>query len=295
MMIIRILLSLILALCAAEPAYAKLSVVATLPWIGSLASEIGKERVKVKVLVKPGRDAHYVEARPSMILAVRSADILMYNGLDLETGYLPVLLESSRNRDIQPGMRGNFDCSRFIEVIGGSEKVDRSMGDVHPLGNPHYHFSPPNILAVAQGMAGLLSDMDGKNADFYRTSLSLFKERLLEKGLEWRNLDLKGKSFVAFHKYFEYLASDFGFSIAGYVEPKPGIPPSAAHAQKLVKLIKERGVTKILTTSYSNRKQVDFVAEKSGAAVVVLPHDVGSGRRIDDWFDLMDDVLKKLR
>jgi len=291
----RVLTIALLLLFAADPASAGLNVVATLPWIGSLASEIGKDKIKVKVLVKPTQDAHYVEGKPSMILAVRKADILIYNGLDLEVGYLPVLLESSRNPQIQPGMRGNLDCSRIVEVIEGAVKVDRSMGDVHPEGNPHYHFSPGNILRVAEGITERLTEIDQANADFYRTNMEAFRERWNEKRAGWSKTGLEGKSFVAYHKYFEYLALDFGFSIIGYVEQKAGIPPSADHIQKLIMLMKEEKIEKVLTTSYSSRREVDFIVKKTGAEIVTLPHDVGSGKRIGDWFDLMDEVLNKLR
>ena len=148
----KLLFSLLLVVTLSTPAYAKLNVVATLPSIGNLASELGKDKINVKVLVKPSQDPHYIEAKPSMIVATRNADVLMYNGLDLEIGYLPLLIESSRNPGIQPGQPGNFDCSRFVNVIEKQPTADRSMGDVHPLGNPHYHFSPSNVLRVASGM-----------------------------------------------------------------------------------------------------------------------------------------------
>ncbi len=152
--------------------------VATLPWIGSIANEIGKDRVKVTVIVKPSQDPHYIEAKPSMILAARGADIIMYNGLDLEIGYLPILFESSRNSKIQPGQPGNFDCSQFVNVIEKQQGADRSLGDVHPLGNPHYHFSPTNILNVARGMARELANVDSGNASFYNANLASFEAEI---------------------------------------------------------------------------------------------------------------------
>ena len=156
----KIALFFIVLLLLTDTAFAKMNAVATLPWIGSLLYEIGKDKLKVKVLVKPTQDPHYVEAKPSMILAVRRADALFYNGLDLEVGYLPVLIESSRNAKIQPGRPGNIDCSRFVDVIGRPDNVDRSMGDVHPFGNPHYHLSVKNIMKAAQGISAVLSKAD---------------------------------------------------------------------------------------------------------------------------------------
>ena len=242
----------------------------------------------------PNQDPHLVEARPSMILAARKADILMYNGLDLEIGYLPVLIESSRNPGIQPGRPGNFDCSHFVTVLEKHVSVDRSMGDVHPLGNPHYHYSPRNILAVAEGMAGALSTLDPSHADAYKANLSAFREKVRTKQREWRALPVKGRRFIAYHKLFEYLADDFGFTIAAYVEPKPGIPPSAGYIERLIGTIRESRPDGILTTPLYGRKEVDFLARKTGVRGVILPHDVGATPGAKDWFSFMDQTLSAL-
>ena len=231
---------LIALLLFATPAFAKVKVVATLPWIGSVANEIGKEQVEVTTLVKPNQDPHMVEARPSMILATRNADILMYNGLDLEIGYLPVLIESSRNPNIQPGKPGNFDGSHFVTVLEKPVSVDRSMGDVHPLGNPHYHYSARNILAVAEGMANALSTIDPSHADAYKANLATFREKVRAKQMEWGGLPLKGRTISSpTTSIFEYLAADYGLKIVAYVEPKPGIPPSAGYIERLIETIKD--------------------------------------------------------
>ena len=166
-------------------ASAQIQVVATLPWIGSLAGDIGKDKVRVSTLVKPSQDPHFVEPKPSMILEVRKADLLMTNGLDLEVGYLPVLLESSRNPRIQTGNQGYLDCSQFFSPLDQPVQVDRSMGDVHPLGNPHYHLSPKNMIQVAQGMAERLSSLDPSNSGLYRSNLEELKERFRAKQALW--------------------------------------------------------------------------------------------------------------
>ncbi len=277
------------------PAYAKLNVVATLPWIGNLASELGKDKVNVKVLVKPSQDPHYIEAKPSMILAARSADMLIYNGLDLEIGYLPLLIESSRNPMIQPGKPGNLDCSQFINVIEKLETVDRSMGDVHPLGNPHYHYSPSNILRVVHGMAQELSKIDPENAPFYRTNLTSFEERLRDKLIQWDKKSLKGKRYVSYHKLFEYMANEFGFQLIGYVEPKPGIPPSAGHIEKLIETMKKTRPDGILVTPSYGLDEAQAMSRKTGVRVIILPQDVGSVPGTNDWFSFMDTVLSSLQ
>lgn len=284
-----------LLVCAATPAFAKVKAVATMQWIGSIADEIGRDKVEITTLVKPNQDPHTIEARPSMILAVRKADILLYNGLDLEIGYLPVLIESSRNPNIQPGRPGNFDCSRFVTVIEKNVSVDRSMGDVHPLGNPHYHYSVRNILGISEGMADALSRLDPANADFYRANLAAFKEKINKKQGQWRAIPLKGKRFIAYHKYFEYLAADYGFRIVAYVEPKPGIPPSAGHLERLVQTIRQSGPNGILTTPYYGRREGDFLSRKTGVKIVVVPHDVGATAGAKDWLSLMDQVLSSLQ
>ncbi len=291
----KLLLSLLLVVTLSTPAYAKINVCATLPWIGSLASELGKDKVNIKVLVKPSQDPHFIEAKPSMILAARDADILMYNGLDLEIGYLPLLFESSRNRRIQPGQPGNFDCSRFVNVIEKQPTADRSMGDVHPLGNPHYHYSPSNILRVARGMAQELSNVDPANSSSYRTNLASFEERLRNRQIQWDNKSLKGKRYVSYHKLFEYMAKEFGFQLVGYVEPKPGIPPSAGHIEKLIETIKKTKVDGILVTPSYGKEEAEALSKKTSVRVIIIPQDVGSVPGTNDWFSFMDTVLSSLQ
>jgi zinc/manganese transport system substrate-binding protein len=291
----RLVTTTILFLLTLSPCFAKTHVVATLPWIGSIASDIGRDRIEVTVLVKPNQDPHLIEAKPSMILAARKADIMMYNGLDLEIGYLPILIESSKNPKIQTGKPGNFDCSRFVTVIEKPTSVDRSMGDVHPLGNPHYLFSPPDVGKVAGGMVQALSQIDPGNADFYRSNGDAFQARLREKMPQWNAMAPKGRKFVTYHHFFEYLAKGYGFQIIGYIEEKPGIPPSAAYVEKILDLIRQTKPDGIITTGYYEKKAPEYLSQKTGVKVIVLPHDVGSTPQAKDWFSLMDQVLEPLK
>jgi zinc/manganese transport system substrate-binding protein len=288
------LIAMIMVLLAASPAAATVNVVATLPFIGSIAKEIGKGKVDVVTLIKPSQDPHYAEAKPSMILAARNADVIMYNGLDLEIGYLPRIIESSRNPKIQPGKVGNFDCSQFVDVIEKPTSVDRSMGDVHPLGNPHYLFSPKNILKVAEGLANVLSELDIGNAAFYRSNFQAFRQRLAEKQRQWNSKSLRGKKFVAYHRLFEYLAHEFGFQIVAYVEPKPGIPPSAGYLSELVERIKRSKPDAILATEANGKRESEALGQKTGTKVIILPNEVGN-LGTSDWFTLMDAVIKDLQ
>jgi zinc/manganese transport system substrate-binding protein len=278
-----------------RPAFGAVNVVATLPWIGSIAGEIGKDKVNITVLVKPNQDPHYVEAKPSMILAASRADVIMYNGLDLEVGYLPLIILSSRNPRIQPGQTGNLDCSNYVRPIEKpNADIDRSMGDVHPMGNPHYHYSARIMLRVAEGIEQALSQADPGNAAYYTANLASFLEKAGKKQNQWAGIPLSGKRFIAYHKLFEYLAAEYGFQIIGYVEPKPGIPPSAGYLQKLIETIKGTKPDGILTTPNYGRKEVELLAQKTGVRGVILPHDVGATPGAKDWFSFMDQTLSAL-
>lgn len=291
----RIFLTIAILTVFATPAFAAVNVVATLPWIGSLAREIGKDKINVSVLVRPSQDAHTIEAKPSMILAARKADIIMYDGLDLEIGYLPLIIESSKNPKLMPGKTGNFDCSQFVTVLEKPTAVDRSMGDVHPFGNPHYHYSPSNVLRVAEGMARLLADTDKANAVFYLENGKSFAARVREKEKEWRSLPLQGKKFVAYHKYFEYLAYEFGFAIVGYMEPKPGIPPTASHIEELIEAMKGVKTSGILISTAYSTHEAESLSTDTGVKVIVLPHDVGALPSTDDLISFWDKVVTSLK
>lgn len=291
----KLWLAVICVLLFAVPVEAKLQIVATMPWIGSLASELGGNRVSVQVLVKAEQDPHEIEAKPSMILAARKADLFLYNGLDLEIGYLPLLLESSRNPAIQPGKAGNLDCSLFVAVLERHPGADRSMGDVHPLGNPHYHLSAANVLQVVRGMARSLETLDPGGTALYRKNLATFEAKWRNKQRQWSRIDLRGKRFAAYHRFFEYLAQERGFQIMAYVEEKPGIPPSARYLNRLTEDFKRIRPDAVLTTAYSGKREIDALARKSGIRGIVVPHDVGSFPGVQDWFALMDAVLSLLR
>jgi zinc/manganese transport system substrate-binding protein len=291
----KIFLSIALSLTLATPAFAGLNVLATLPWIGSAAKEIGKDKINVTVLAKPNQDAHFLEAKPSMILAARKADIIMYDGLDLEIGYLPLVIESSKNPKLMPGQPGNFDCSQFITPIEKPTTVDRSMGDVHPLGNPHYHYSPSRVLRVAEGISRLFAESDKANAGYYEANYKAFAERLREKEKQWHAVPLQGRKYIAYHKYFEYLADEFGFRFIGYLEPKPGIPPSVGHIESLIETMKKEKPTAILITPAYGMQEAESLSSKTGVKVIVLPHDVGSMPGTDDLISFWDKVITSLK
>lgn len=290
-----IIQAVLITIISAIPTYPATNIVATLPWIGSITKEIGGDKINITTLVKPSEDPHYLEAKPSMIVAARRADLLIYNGIDLEVGYLPLIIESSKNPKIQPGKSGNLNCSQYIKPIEVPATFDRSMGDIHPLGNPHYHLSPDNILKVAEGIADTLITVDGKNGDYYSGRLSEFKKKLQSRKAEWMRVSLKGRKFIAVHKYFEYLSRDMGFQIVDYLEAKPGIPPSPSHLEELLNTIKREKPEAILSLSYYRRQELQVLKEKTGIKIILLPNDVGSMPEASDWFSLMDQIIKMVR
>ena len=289
----NILMTLLISITLAAPANAAVKIVATLPWLGSIAKDIGQHKVSVTTLVKSSQDPHSIEAKPSMIAAMRQADIAMYNGLDLEAGYLPVLIESSKNRAIQTGKAGNFNASNYVDAIEKPAVADRGNGDVHPLGNPHYHLSPKNIKKVVIGMGDALASIDHANAAFYKANAAAFVKKVELKQQEWAGRHLKKKPFFSQHKFFEYLAGEYGFTVLAYLEEKPGIPPSSAHIERLIANAAMQHPRAVLTTDYHGPGQAKFFSSKTGVKAVVVPHDVGAaGTR--DWFSLMDSVFKAL-
>ncbi|WP_420266057.1 metal ABC transporter substrate-binding protein [Candidatus Magnetominusculus dajiuhuensis] len=273
-------------------AYAKLNIVATLPWIGSITRQIAGNNADITTLAKPNQDPHYLAAKPSMILAARKADLIIYNGLDLEIGYLPVILESSRNPKLQTGKPGNLDCSGFVLPIGKVDSPDRSMGDVHPLGNPHYHYSPKNIIKVAGGITERLSQIDPANETTYRANLESFKKKFNEKMKEWTSGQLQNKKFIFYHALYDYICADFNCTIAGYVEDKPGIPPSSKGIERLIEAMKREKPDKIVSSAIYPQKEVPFIADKTGVAWVNIPSDIEDGQ---DWFSFMDKVISLIK
>ena len=289
----NILVIIFAVMAFAAPASATVKVVATLPWIGSIAKDIGQDKISVTTLVKTSQDPHSIEAKPSMIAAARQADILMYNGLDLEVGYLPILVESSKNPAIMIGKAGNFNASSYVDAIEKPAVNCRCNGDVHPLGNPHYHLSPKNIKKVATGMGEALAAADHANASFYRANAAAFVKKVEQKQKEWASRQLKKKPFFSQHKFFEYLAGEYGFLLLAYLEEKPGIPPSSAHIERLIANAAMLHPRAILTTLYHGPGPARFFSTKTGVKTVFVPHDVGA-EGTKDWFSLMDAVFNAL-
>jgi zinc/manganese transport system substrate-binding protein len=284
---------------------AVLHVVSSIQTLGSLAKEVGGDRVTVESLSKGYQDPHFVEPKPSLMLVLNRADLLLHVGLELEIGWLPPLVLGSRNPKIQTGDLGNLDCSRVIPVLDvPTIKVDRSMGDIHPQGNPHYWLPPSNARLIAKEIAGRLSELDPEGKPTYDKNLLTFLSRVDAKEKEWAPFAarLKGVKIATYHKSWSYVSQWLGMEEIGYVEPKPGIPPDPQHLVRLISVMKAEGAKLLLMEDFYNKSVAELVAQKAGARLLDLPTDVGAvvteannkRRPIRDWFDLVDTVLKAM-
>lgn len=279
------------------PARATVKVVSSIATLGSLAREVGGDRVSVEALSKGYQDPHFVEAKPSLMLVLNRADLLLHVGLELEIGWLPVLVQGSRNPRIQSGEPGNLDCSQAIPVLDVPQhKIDRSMGDIHPGGNPHYWLPPDSAKALARLIADRLSQLDPEGKAIFQANLKTFEERVAAREKQWAPLlaRLKGTKVATYHRSWTYVSKWLALDEVGYVEPKPGITPDPAHLMKLIGKMRKEGARILLVESYYNRGTARLVAEKAGATMLTLPTDVGASGEIKSWFELVDGVLGEL-
>jgi zinc/manganese transport system substrate-binding protein len=291
--------------CAATAAFsparaeAKLKVSASIETLADLSRQVGGDRVDVTALSRGNMDPHFVQAKPSLVLGLNRADALVYVGLELELGWLPPLVQQSRNPRIQQGQPGNIDASTAIDVkdIPGvpADKL-RALGDIHPLGNPHYWLPPKNARAVAQLLARRFTTLDPGGASAYQANLAAFEGKLGAKEREWsaRAAPLKGTKIVTHHKSWSYLAGWLGLVEVGYLEPKPGTPPSADHTSRLIAAMRAEGVRLVIHEDFYPSSLAKFVAEKAGAREVSVPSDVGATPAIKSYFDLVDAVIRAL-
>jgi zinc/manganese transport system substrate-binding protein len=272
----RTLLALGCAWLLAGPARAEIRVVATVPGLASLAKEVGGNAVSVKALSRATQDPHFVDAKPSLALDLNKAHLVVLMGLDLEVGWLPSLLVGARNPHIQPGSPGYLDCSQFVKKLGVPDApVDRSMGDVHTGGNPHYLYDPRIGADVARGIARRLGELDPGNRAAYEANLAAFVARLdaARAGWEKRMAPYRGTPVVAYHNSWVYLSDWLGLPAVGFLEPKPGIPPNPRHVARLVSQARQRHVGLVLEESHHPDVTAKVVAEKLGAAFVRFPAD----------------------
>lgn len=288
----RIALAMLGIAGLSAPAAAQLKVVTSTTDLADIAKQVGGTKVSVSHVSEGYQDPHFAEAKPSFILKMRDADVFAFVGLDLEIGWMPLLLQGARNQKIQMGGSGYLDASQVINVLDRpSGNIDRSQGDVHPLGNPHYWLDPENGRRIARMFRDKFSQLDPGNAALYDNNEKDFESRLNAAERAWQTqlAEIKGKPVVAYHTSWKYLAEYTGMNIVGFMEPKPGIPPSPSHLAGLILQMQRTGAKAILMEPFYNRKDADFVASKTGAKVVILPPSVGGLRNqsTDDYIDLM--------
>jgi zinc/manganese transport system substrate-binding protein len=275
----------------AARAAGKIKIVTATTDLASLAQEVGGDHIEVESIARGYQDPHFVEAKPSFLLKLRQADLLIVVGLELEIGWLPPLINQSGNPRIQPNSAGYLDASQFAEIL---EKptgiVTRAMGDVHPFGNPHYWLDPENGRRVAQGIANKLASMQPGEAAYFNSRLADFSKRLTDAEKIW-DVEMQpyhGRKVITYHRSWPNFLKHFGLVSVGEVEPRPGIPPTPSHTLELINMMKRDSVKIILVEPYFDLKTPNAIARETGAQVVVMPPSVGGEKEITDYFKLFD-------
>ena len=296
----RVLLSIALAIPALAPfaaAEAQLRVVTSTTDLYDIARTIGGPRVDAAHISEGYQDPHFVEAKPSFILELRRADVWAFVGLDLEIGWMSLLLDGARNPKVRPGGTGFVDVSKAIPVLDvPAGNVDRSQGDVHPQGNPHYWLDPQNGLRIGHLFRDRFSALDPAGAPTYAANARAFDARLDSAETAWAGYraTIRGKPVVAWHTSWRYCADYSGMNIVGFMEPKPGVPPSPSHLAGLIATMKRTGAKVIVMEPFYDKRTADFVASKTGATVLVLPPSVGGVKGADSYVTLIGSNLSKL-
>jgi len=313
-----------------SPAAAKLKVVTTTTDLASITEAIGGDHVEVSSIATGYQDPHFVEAKPSFMMMAHKADLFVRVGLELEIGWEPLILDGARNPDIRLGTRGHLDVSEGVIrlEIPSTQKVDRSMGDIHPLGNPHYWTDPYNGRIIARNIAKRLALLDPEHADLYEANCSLYIRRIDEmsfgkglveaiggerlwsleiagrldaflskKGLElggWIGMMRlhKGTKVVTYHRSWSYVANRFGFIVAEELEPKPGIPPSPGHVVEVIKRMKMEEIKILIMEPFYSRRAPDLVSQKTGAKVVMVTNSVGGQNEAPDYITMIDNIVR---
>jgi len=292
------ILSAVLAIvCVGTPSFAKLNVVASTPDLGSIAREVGGDRVEVTSLAKGTEDPHFVDAKPSFIRILNQADVLIEGGADLEVGWLPPLILNARNPKIQLGQPSRIvaaEVIRLLEVPTGP--IDRSLGDVHPFGNPHLTLDPLNGKLIAERIKERLCMLSAVDCPIFTANAKQFEDKIDSRLALWQKqmAPLRGTKVVTYHKSFSYLAERFGLQVVNTIEPKPGIPPSASHVSNLVAQMKGEGVKLILLEPNKERKTPTFLSQETGAKVAFIPSMVGGAKEAGDYLSFFDYIVRTL-
>src|SRR5438552_16237798 len=275
----------------------KLNVVTSTTDMAALTQEVGGDKISVESIAKGYQDPHFVEAKPSFLLKLRQADLLISVGLQLEIGWLPPLITQSGNPKIQVGAPGYLDASQFAEILEiPTGTVTRAMGDVHPLGNPHYWLDPDNGRRIAKGIADKLSEMQPSEAAYFQQRYADFNQRLTAAEKKWDDemKPYRGSKVISYHKSWPNFAKHFGLDVVGYIEPRPGIPPTPGHTLELIQLMKRENVKTIMVEPYFDLKTPNSIAAATGGQVLVMLPSVGGQKEVTDYFKLFDYDLSLL-
>jgi zinc/manganese transport system substrate-binding protein len=285
-----------LLLVVSSPVFAALNVFACTPEWGALANELAGDKAKIYTAITALQDAHRIEARPSLIARARNADLMVCTGAELEAGWAPLVQAQSGNARIQPGQPGYFEAASVVALIDRPARLDRSLGDVHAAGNPHLHLDPRNIERVAAALGERMAGLDAREAQHYQARTQAFLARWREATARWEKdaAPLKGLAVVVHHKDLSYLIGWAGMREVGSLEPKPGLPPSAAHLSELLETLKRTPAKAVVRAAYSDPRPAESLAERARIPVVVLPYTVGGSERARDLFGLYDDTLARL-
>ncbi|HJZ77874.1 MAG TPA: metal ABC transporter substrate-binding protein [Vicinamibacterales bacterium] len=289
----RYAITFLIALLAAGPARAqgKLNVVAATEDLASIAREVGGDRIAVEAIARGYQDPHFVEAKPSFILKLQRADVLIVVGRELEIGWLPPLIQQSRNGKIQVGADGYLDASLGVKILEiPTGQITRAMGDVHPLGNPHYWLDPDNGKLIAKEVADKFSQLRPNDRTTFQQRLADFTTRIDTAEKKWlaEMAPYKGLKVVTYHRSFPNFAERFGLDIIGYVEPRPGIPPTPQHTLDLINEVKRQNVKILMVEPYFDLKTPNAIGRETGAQVLVMPPSVGGVKEVTDYFKLFD-------
>jgi ABC-type Zn uptake system ZnuABC Zn-binding protein ZnuA len=284
-------LILALALPMLASAASKLNVMTTTEDLAAIAREVGGDKITVDSIAKGYQDPHFVEPKPSFLLKLQKADLLAAVGLQLEIGWLPPLQTQSRNGKIQSGASGYLDMSNFCQILEKpTGQVTRAMGDVHPLGNPHYWLDPANGRRIAKAFADKFSEMQPGDGAYFQQKFNEFSQHLAtaEKAWEAKMAPYKGRKVITYHRSWPNFCERFGLVVVDYVEPKPGIPPTPSHTLDVINTMKREGIHDVLVEPYFDLRQPNYIAQQAGGEVAVVMPSVGGKKEITTYFQLFD-------
>lgn len=276
---------------------AKLNVIAATADLASIAKEIGGGKITLTTLAKPTEDPHFVDAKPSFIVKLNHADVVIAGGAELEVGWLPALLEQARNEKIAAGAPGHVNCCKGVQLLDVPVTLDRSRGDIHVAGNPHFAISPSNGKIIAQNIAAAFAANDPANVEAYHANLKTFTATLDAKLVEWQKklAPFKGRSVVAYHDSWPYFAREFGLKIELFLEPKPGIPPTPSHLAEVIAKMKAESAHVIIVDAYLNRRTAETVARNTDATVVPVSQFPGGIKDTEGgYIQLLDQLVNSL-